>query len=464
MLARGLATLFRAALEAHYRCELAGAGRIPSRGPVLLVANHPNALIDPLLVATATPRPVRFLAKSTLFSMPGIGFALRAIGGIPVYRRMDAARPEPVGASARPDPVEGQGDHMARNAEMFEAAAAALVAGEILCLFPEGQSHSDPRMRQIRTGAARIALLAEGRTGFQLGLVVVPVGITYEAKTRFRSRALVEVGHPIAVAGYREAHASDPMAAARTLTDHLADGLARVVVEGASREDLELVHTAERILAEDAGLSIQRAPLDARWGRLKRIAEELPVARARAPTEVAALARQVATHRARLTRVGLSEDPVVEQYRAGEVLAWLARTAALLLLALPLAAVGWAAFYLPYKLPALLARALRRDEDEIATMRAAMGIFLIPLTYLFWIWLAWYLGAPGAAGWAAAILPVGAAAAIALRDRQGLIVGNAAAFLRLAGRGGLRRRLVARRAALARKMVAMVPAEGEEEA
>src|SRR5574341_2364273 len=95
-----------AAARIYYRLTIAGE-RVPQRGPVLLVANHPNSLIDPLLVCAAAGRPVRFLAKAPLFSDLKTGWMVRAVGAIPVYRRQD-------------DPTL-----MDKNADMFRAAYAA---------------------------------------------------------------------------------------------------------------------------------------------------------------------------------------------------------------------------------------------------------------------------------------------------------------------------------------------------
>ena len=55
------------------RVETSGMHRVPDAGPLVLVLNHPNGLIDPLFVLAYAPRPVAFLAKSPLFRMPLIG-------------------------------------------------------------------------------------------------------------------------------------------------------------------------------------------------------------------------------------------------------------------------------------------------------------------------------------------------------------------------------------------------------
>ena len=121
-----------------YRVDVIGAP--PASGPLLLLPNHPNALLDPAIVIATAGRPVRFLAKSTLFR-GGSGLLMRAAGAIPVYRKQDAIQ-------------------LRRNDETFAAVDAALARGEAICLFPEGISHSSGMLEPLRTGAARMALSA----------------------------------------------------------------------------------------------------------------------------------------------------------------------------------------------------------------------------------------------------------------------------------------------------------------
>src|SRR3954463_6990088 len=85
--------LVRALVRFYYpRIEVTGGALIPRTGPVLLVANHPNSLIDPVLLGIAAARPVRLLAKAPLFSLPVFGSALRALGMVPAYRGSDDAK------------------------------------------------------------------------------------------------------------------------------------------------------------------------------------------------------------------------------------------------------------------------------------------------------------------------------------------------------------------------------------
>ena len=127
------------------RVEVVGRERVPRRGACLFVLNHPNALVDPAFLLCFAPRRVSFLAKSPLFRMPVVGFFIRALDSIPVYRRQD----------------EGEGA-ASRNRETFEHSAALLRRGGTIAICPEGASHSEPYLLPLKSGAARIALGAAG--------------------------------------------------------------------------------------------------------------------------------------------------------------------------------------------------------------------------------------------------------------------------------------------------------------
>jgi 1-acyl-sn-glycerol-3-phosphate acyltransferase len=160
--------------------EVVGASRVPSRGPVLLCINHPNNLIDSLLVAGVLPRKVHYLATAALFRNPLIGRFLSACGAIPVYRKQD-------------DP-----DKMDRNVDAFAACFRALERGDLIGIYPEGTTHAERRVQRIKTGAARIALDYQA-AGRGAPLALIPVGLTFEARKAFRGRVRVSFGEPIAL-------------------------------------------------------------------------------------------------------------------------------------------------------------------------------------------------------------------------------------------------------------------------
>ena len=198
--------LARAICWIFYRVDQAGA--VPADGPVLILPNHPNALLDPAVIWATAGRDVRFLAKSTLFE-GAFAPVLRLARAIPVYRRID------------------QGVDASRNSETFAAVDAALAEGSAICIFPEGVSHSTGRLVSLRTGAARMALTAE-RQGIAVQLVAA--GLNFDRKTSFRSRAIVLYGRPFTLRDLASSTADD-QTAVRLATEAIAAQMRRLLVE-----------------------------------------------------------------------------------------------------------------------------------------------------------------------------------------------------------------------------------------
>ena len=144
---------------------------------MLLCINHPNNLIDSLLVGSVLPRKVHYLATSALFRKPPIARFLVALGVIPVYLKTD-------------DRSQGGPQH-----EMFAACDEAFDRGRLIAIYPEGATHAEAHLQRIKSGAARIALGYEAHAPGRL--TVVPVGLSFEARKRFRGRVLVSFGEPV---------------------------------------------------------------------------------------------------------------------------------------------------------------------------------------------------------------------------------------------------------------------------
>ncbi len=397
------------AVDVFYRRRTLGA-EVPDRGPVLLVGNHPNGLVDPVLLAGATRRPVRFLGKAPLFEMPGVGQILRGLRALPVYRSVD-------------------GDDTGRNEATFEAVYGALAAGDVVCLFPEGVSHSEPGLKSLKTGAARMALGAERRAGFALGVRVVPVGLVYRARRRFRSEVAVWIGAAIGARDLAQAYAADERGAVRALTERISAGLMEVTLGLDRWEDLPLLELAERIDAADGE----------RLERLRAFAEGVRELRRRAPARVDDLARRIAAFRELLRRLDLEVEDLDLVYRPRTILAFVARGLVLLLLALPLGLLGIVLWFPPYRfVPWLVARLAPAREIHATTQILAGAVFFplwaLGLALATGIWLGW----PYGLALALAAPGLGLAALGFLewhRERRR----DVATFLRL----GLRRRLKA---------------------
>lgn len=352
-----LSRVASAAVRSFYRFDVAGDG-VPARGPILFVANHPNSLVDPAIVAACAGRPVRFLAKAPLFTDPRVGWLIRASGSLPVYRRQD-------------DPAL-----MGRNTSTFAAVYDALEDGHAVGIFPEGISHNAPGLAELRTGAARIALGASRRTG---SFPVVPIGIFLRDKGRFRSEACAIIGAPVRwsdLAGRGE----DDVAAVRELTDRLEAALRDVTVNVERWDDLPTVECAEALYAAEQDLSRET---DDRVRRMREVSETLAAYRHDDPERVDSLYRAVDRFRRALDRMGLSADDLDAAPDALTALGWLVRRAGLFLVGGPLAAAGAAAFAVPYRVTDWIAGQPGLTDDVRSTWKILAGF----IAYTSWILL-----------------------------------------------------------------------------
>jgi len=395
-----------------HRVEHEG-GPLPD-GPVLVVANHPNSLLDPLIVFRVAGRPTRPLAKAPLFEQAMVGSVLRALGGLPVYRKQD-------------DPAQ-----MHRNDDTFAAAIGALRQGDAIQIYPEGRSHSEPSLVPLRTGAARIALQAEAAADWNLGLRIVPIGLNYRRKSLFRANALAVIGQPFTVAAHRAAFEHDPAEAVRRLTDEIADRLEDVTLNLANAEDLELIETADRLYARERGLERwrERDGMADRMPRLQRFAHGLAWLRANQPDRHRRLERAVRRYHRALGLFGATEADVPPRYEFGAVLRYVIRETLLLGFGLPFALAGTLLWLPAFLAPRGVVALVKPEFEAIATYKLATGFFAVPVTCMIAAGIAGWRVAP----WGAALAGVGALllgfAALAWHERWRRVREDARVFLR----------------------------------
>jgi len=368
-----------------------GAERIPDRGPVIVVANHPNGLLDPVVTQLALRRRLAFLAKSTLFGNPFGRWLMRAFDAVPVYRARDK-------------------EDTSQNERTFQLCRERLGRGEWLMLFPEGTSHSDPALRPLKTGAARIALSAEAAAGFELGLQILPVGLLYDDKEIFRSQAVAVVGARLQLRGYAARYAEDERATVEALTEAIDEALSAVVLEA---ESDELWRGFLAVAAwTDAEAQRDVAARDVRARRLARAYHELSLQRPEAAAEIVEAARRFARA---LEEIGVGNPFSIDPPTAPTPRT-IARSLVSIVLLAPIAALGMILGWAPYELIAVLMAQLKKRHLEIdltSTMKALSGVVFFPATYLLE-----GLAVAHFAGWAAgaSVLVLGPASGfIALR-------------------------------------------------
>jgi glycerol-3-phosphate O-acyltransferase / dihydroxyacetone phosphate acyltransferase len=395
--------LARAIANTFYRVDHSGG--VPAAGGVLLLPNHPNALLDPTVVWATAGRDIRFLAKSTLFD-GAFGAVLRAAGAIPVYRKLD------------------QGVDTSRNAETFAAVEQALRDGDAVCIFPEGISHSTGRLEPLRTGAARMALGAE-RTGCDVQLVAV--GLNFDRKTAFRSRVTVLYGRPFSVRDLA-AGGADDQAAVRKTTDRIAAEMRRLLVEADPEMDAAMVERVERLYAAARGRA--KTP-EERIARRQAIALGIERLRTQDAGRFVDLRARLDRYDRRLRRFGLRDRHLDWDLSAAAAVRFVLTEGVLALAFLPLAASSLLLFWVPYQLTGKLAWMATKERDVAATAKVFVGLGV----YLAWLAIIgltiWRVLGTTAAIVTAVAFPIMAVVGLFAFEREAAAIDTARAWLLL---------------------------------
>jgi len=247
--------------------QIIGREKIPDTGPVIIAASHHNALVDALIAGWISPRRLTLTAKATLMDNILLRWLFPIVGVVPLRRVSDELKKR---RTTQVDP--------SRNAGAFEAILDVLQKGEMILIFPEGISHSNPELAPLKTGASRIALEARDKRHIH-NLQIVPLGLSFEDKGNPGTAVLAEAGEAIRVDDIGNAGVDD-------LTQLISSRLAAVSLKQPSP-------SPDREAVKHKGQVPWASPLGA-WGELTHryiinYARDLAVKRSRTPDEPAML-------------------------------------------------------------------------------------------------------------------------------------------------------------------------------
>jgi glycerol-3-phosphate O-acyltransferase/dihydroxyacetone phosphate acyltransferase len=412
--------LARVACHVFYRVDC--VSKPPESGAALLLPNHANALLDPAVIWATAERDVRFLAKSVLFEGP-LRFLVAGSGAIPVYRKLDQA-------------------DVSKNSEAFAAVDRALAAGDAICIFPEGVSHSEGRLVPLRTGAARMALSAE-RAGTRVGLV--PVGLNFDRKTTFRSRVTVIYGQSFTCEDLADSAAHPD--AARELTDRIGERMRRLLIEAELKTDTALVDRVDRMYSAARGIG--RDPRE-RVERRRVIAAGIERLRSRDPQRYDEILMRLHRYQQRLERFGLRDRHLDWTISTGEAVRFAVREMLAALVLVPLSALALIFFAVPYRLTGYGARWFTREPDVAATAKVVGGFLIYAAWLLAFVAVGWWWRGPMAGVLTFILVPLVAVAGLFAFERESSVIDAVRAwFLLQRTRAHTRERLRRRRSELA---------------
>lgn len=217
-----LKPLVALALKTTYRnIDLIHPERIPQEGPVIFVANHPTAFIDPVMVAVFQGRTLHFLTRGDYFNSRSFGLFLTLIHVKPLYRMNESG-------------FTKVKSNLSTINQLFHPDKKR----EAILVSVEGNATHEKRMRPVKKGAARIAFDTLETKGID-EIYLVPVGFTYTYAEQFRSQVMMIFDDPIKGSDFLAIYQENKARGITALTDEIRKRLeANVVILNKDREDV----------------------------------------------------------------------------------------------------------------------------------------------------------------------------------------------------------------------------------
>ena len=407
------------------RIEVTGLEHVPRDGGGIVVAWHPNGLIDALLILCCCPRQVVFGARHGLFEVPVLGWLIRALGTVRLYRPQD------------------EGTHSSeaerRTANRRSLASLATAARQsFVAIFPEGATHDEPQLLELRCGAARLFYMAMDPVDNDVPTpVILPVGLHYDKKHAFRSRVLVAFHPPLELPSELTTRIAVSEEVERARIDRLTgliDSTLREVVH--ATESWQLNHTVHRgrklVRAERAaraGTTLSRSGMEERELGFARMWVGYNARLLTHPVETERVMARIRRYDEAMRLLHLEDrdlDRKSHRYLMRRIALLLAEAAAVFILLPPLVLLGYIVNLPTALLLKYVSTKLSKTRKEQAGLKVMLGALAFPLTWVaaslavawsrpsFWASYAWTPQTPALAATLAFLL-CAVSGAVALR-------------------------------------------------
>ena len=336
------------------RVSIVGQENIPTEGPVIFVANHPSALIDPLVIITGIKRRIHPIAAAEFFGGNLRTWILKnKFHMIPVYR-----------------PNLHNDSSKTGNSDMFTHCHHLLLNKGALLIFPEGTSETDKGVRNLKTGAARIALEAERLSKNKIKVKITPIGLNYSNSHKFRSDLFVKVGPPVLTENIN----SDSNKQVNDLTDLIKKGLIDTLLHTGSKELNKLTNAIENFYQNylEESMDIRKDDAFSHFKIQKKIIEATLYSLDKHKEKAVKISNRINRHLDRKKSEGIYLNDAFKKLSFGEVVK--------LIFGLPFYLLGCVLNLLPFFLVIKIFQSIEIKE----AFRGSSAMMIGLLIFLFW--------------------------------------------------------------------------------
>ncbi|MCQ2200097.1 MAG: 1-acyl-sn-glycerol-3-phosphate acyltransferase [Paludibacteraceae bacterium] len=202
---------------------------IPKHSSVIFAPNHQNAFVDAMALLWASPEPIVFLAKASIFTRKFIKKALNGLKIMPAYRMRDGYA------------------NLKKNEESFNEAVNVLAHNEYFCLMPEGGQDEKRRLRPLVKGMFRIAFAAQKLKPEGESVLIIPTGIDYGHYDHSGFHLVINYGKPIRIADYYAEYLENEAVTQNKVRDELYNRMKALILHISSEKYYDTFYAATYI-------------------------------------------------------------------------------------------------------------------------------------------------------------------------------------------------------------------------
>jgi 1-acyl-sn-glycerol-3-phosphate acyltransferase len=374
MLYRLLKFIISIGIRLYYKeIRVNNSQHFPEMGPLIIIANHPNTLMDAWVIGMLSNQPIYYMAKGTLFNSKLKLRLLRSLKMIPINRKGEAK-------SAGVD-----------NTETFKECYELLEQGKIIVIFPEGTSYKERVLRELKSGTARIALETEKRNNGKLGLKIVAVGLNYSQPEKFRSSIFIDIDKPELVGPYLPLYLENPKEGSKKLTTQLRTRLEKILVTTETREEEQLVEQVYNIVSSKYTREDFRG-VRKDVSKMKAIKSRIDEMKITEPWMVNTIFLKTKALQWKLDKMKIRADFLDRKFRSVLFYRQLISSLLFIVLALPIFIFGFIHNAFQYYFADKLILKLTKDIEYYAPLAVLLGIILYPAVYASFLILAYKIG------------------------------------------------------------------------